>query len=280
MYATRYSKPKNIEEAVSALHAAEDGKLLAGGMTLIPTLKQRLAAPDCLIDLSTIGLSGISGAGISGAGISGAGISGAGDGLIIGAMTTHAEVERSAHVQKQLPALSGLAGGIGDRQVRNCGTIGGSIANNDPAACYPAALLALAAQITTNKRTLAADDYFTGMFETALAEDEIITEIKFPKTHKASYAKFGNPASRYAMVGVFIAKTDAGGLRVAITGAGQDGVFRHNGLEAALAQSFDVAAIDATAIEDSELMSDIHASADYRAHLIKEMSKRALQAIG
>lgn len=265
MYATRYSKPKNIEEAVSALHAAEDGKLLAGGMTLIPTLKQRLAAPDCLIDLSTIGL---------------AGISEAGDGLIIGAMTTHAEVERSADVQKQLPALSGLAGGIGDRQVRNCGTIGGSIANNDPAACYPAALLALAAQITTNKRALAADDYFTGMFETALAEDEIITEIKFPKTHKASYAKFGNPASRYAMVGVFIAKTDAGGLRVAITGAGQDGVFRHNGLEAALAQSFDVAAIDATAIEDSELMSDIHASADYRAHLIKEMSKRALQAIG
>ena len=209
MYATRYSKPKNIEEAVSALHAAEDGKLLAGGMTLIPTLKQRLAAPDCLIDLSTIGLSGISGAG---------------DGLIIGAMTTHAEVERSADVQKQLPALSVLAGGIGDRQVRNCGTIGGSIANNDPAACYPAALLALAAQITTNKRTLAADDFFTGMFETALAEDEIITEIKFPKTHKASYAKFGNPASRYAMVGVFIAKTDAGGLRVAITGAGQDGV--------------------------------------------------------
>ena len=265
MYATRYSKPKNIEEAVSALHAAEDGKLLAGGMTLIPTLKQRLAAPDCLIDLSTIGLSGISGAG---------------DGLIIGAMTTHAEVERSAHVQKQLPALSVLAGGIGDRQVRNCGTIGGSIANNDPAACYPAALLALAAQITTNKRTLAADDYFTGMFETALAEDEIITEISFPKTHKASYAKFANPASRYAMVGVFIAKTDAGGLRVAITGAGQDGVFRHDGLEAALEQSFDAAAIDAAAIEDSELMSDIHASADYRAHLIKEMSKRALQAIG
>ena len=265
MYATRYSKAKNIEEAVLALHAAEDGKLLAGGMTLIPTLKQRLAAPDCLVDLSTIGLAGIS--------------EDEGD-LIIGAMTTHTEVECSALIQKQLPTLSLLAGGIGDRQVRNCGTIGGSIANNDPAACYPAALLALAAQITTNKRTLAADDYFTGMFETALAEDEIITEISFPKTHKASYAKFANPASRYAMVGVFIAKTDAGGLRVAITGAGQDGVFRHGGLEAALAQSFDAAAIDAAAIDDSELMSDIHASADYRAHLIKEMSKRALQAIG
>ena len=264
MYATRYSKPKNIEEAVSALRAAEDGKLLAGGMTLIPTLKQRLAAPDCLIDLSTIGLSGISDSR---------------DGLIIGAMTTHAEVERSTLIQKYLPALSALAGGIGDRQVRNCGTIGGSIANNDPAACYPAALLALAAQVNTNKRTLVADDYFTGMFETALAEDEIITEISFPKTHKASYAKFANPASRYAMVGVFIAETDAGGLRVAITGAGQDGVFRHDGLEAALEQSFDAAAIDAAAIEDSELMSDIHASADYRAHLIKQMSKRALQAI-
>jgi carbon-monoxide dehydrogenase medium subunit len=265
MYATRYSKAKNIEEAVSALHAAEDGKLLAGGMTLIPTLKQRLAAPDCLVDLSTTGL---------------AGISEDEGGLIIGAMTTHTEVERSALIQKQLPTLSLLAGGIGDRQVRNCGTIGGSIANNDPAACYPAALLALASQITTNKRTLAADDYFTGMFETALAEDEIITKISFPKTHKASYAKFANPASRYAMVGVFIAETDAGGLRVAITGAGQDGVFRHSGLEAALAQSFDAAAIDAAAIDDSELMSDIHASADYRAHLIKEMSKRALQAIG
>ena len=275
MYATRYSKPKNIKEAVSALHAAEDGKLLAGGMTLIPTLKQRLAAPDCLIDLSTIGL-----VGISEAGFSKDGISEDGGGLIIGAMTTHAEVERSALIQEQLPALSLLAGGIGDRQVRNCGTIGGSIANNDPAACYPAALLALAAQITTNKRTLVADDYFTGMFETALAEDEIITEINFPKTHKASYAKFANPASRYAMVGVFIAETDAGGLRVAITGAGQDGVFRHSGLEAALAQSFDTAAIDAAAIDDSELMSDIHASADYRAHPIKEMSKRALQAIG
>ena len=275
MYATRYSKPKNIKEAVSALHAAEDGKLLAGGMTLIPTLKQRLAAPDCLIDLSTIGL-----VGISEAGFSKDGISEDGGGLIIGAMTTHAEVERSALIQEQLPALSLLAGGIGDRQVRNCGTIGGSIANNDPAACYPAALLALAAQITTNKRTLVADDYFTGMFETALAEDEIITEINFPKTHKASYAKFANPASRYAMVGVFIAETDAGGLRVAITGAGQDGVFRHSGLEAALAQSFDAAAIDAATIDDSELMSDIHASADYRAHPIKEMSKRALQAIG
>ena len=265
MYTTRYSKPKNIEEAISALQAAEDGKLLAGGMTLIPTLKQRLAAPDCLIDLCAVGLSGIAEEG---------------DALVLGAMSCHAEVESSADVQKHLPALSLLAGGIGDRQVRNCGTIGGSIANNDPAACYPAAVLALAARITTSKRTLSADDYFTGMFETALEEDEIITKISFPKTHKASYAKFGNPASRYAMVGVFIAETDVGGLRVAITGAGQDGVFRHSGLEAALADSFDVAAIDAVDIEDSELMSDIHASADYRAHLIKEMTKRALQAIG
>lgn len=264
MYATRYIKASNIDEAVAALNSAEDGKILAGGMTLIPTLKQRLAAPDCLIDLSATGL---------------AAITDEGQEIVIGAMTTHAEVEHSAIIQKNLPVLAQLAGGIGDRQVRNRGTIGGSIANNDPAACYPAAVLALDASIQTNKRLITADNYFTGMFETALSEDEIITEIRFAKTPKASYVKFSNPASRYAMVGVCVAQTPAGGVRVAITGAGQDGVFRHAGLEAALTANFNSQSIDTVEIEDSDLMSDIHASADYRAHLIKEMTRRAAQAI-
>lgn len=264
MYATRYIRAGNIEQAAAELQSADDAKILAGGMTLIPTLKQRLAAPDCLIDLSSTGL---------------AGIREEADFLVIGAMTCHAEVELSEQVQKNLPALASLAGGIGDRQVRNRGTIGGSIANNDPAACYPAAVLALGANIQTNKRLISADEYFTGMFETALAEDEIITEICFPKTQKAGYAKFSNPASRYAMVGVFVAQTAMHGIRVAITGAGQDGVFRHAGLEAALTADFNSQAVDTVEIEDSDLMSDIHASADYRAHLIKEMTKRALRAL-
>lgn len=264
MYATRYIKAGNIDEAVTALNSAEDGKILAGGMTLIPTLKQRLAAPDCLIDLYATGLSSITDEG---------------EEIAIGAMTTHAEVEHSAIIQEFLPVLAQLAGGIGDRQVRNRGTIGGSIANNDPAACYPAAILGLDASIQTNKRLIAAEDYFTGMFETALAEDEIITEIRFAKTRHASYVKFSNPASRYAMVGVCVARSDTGEVRVAITGAGQDGVFRHSGLEAALTADFNSDSIDIVEIEDSALMSDIHASADYRAHLIKEMTRRAVRAL-
>ena len=264
MYATRYIKAGNIDEAVTALNSAEDGKILAGGMTLIPTLKQRLAAPDRLIDLSASGLSSITDAG---------------DEVVIGAMTTHAEVEHSAIIQEFLPVLAQLAGGIGDRQVRNRGTIGGSIANNDPAACYPAAVLGLGASIQTGKRLIAAEDYFTGMFETALAEDEIITEIRFAKTQHASYVKFSNPASRYAMVGVCVAQSDTGEVCVAITGAGQDGVFRHAGLEAALTANFNSDSVDIVEIEDSALMSDIHASADYRAHLIKEMTRRAVREI-
>ena len=194
-------------------------------------------------------------------------------------MTTHAEVEHSAIIQEFLPVLAQLAGGIGDRQVRNRGTIGGSIANNDPAACYPAAVLGLGASIQTGKRLIAAEDYFTGMFETALAEDEIITEIRFAKTQHASYVKFSNPASRYAMVGVCVAQSDTGEVCVAITGAGQDGVFRHAGLEAALTANFNSDSVDIVEIEDSALMSDIHASADYRAHLIKEMTRRAVREI-
>ena len=269
MYATRYIRPENLDAAISALHAADEGKILAGGMTLIPTLKQRLAAPDCLIDITALGLSGIRQQG---------------DKLIIGAMSCHAEVEHSALVASEIPVLAQLAGGIGDRQVRNRGTIGGSLANNDPAACYPAAVLALAASIQTSKRLIAADDFFTGMFETALAEDEIITEIHFPKVAKAAYVKFGNPASRYAMVGVCVALHSDGSVRVAITGAGQDGVFRHAGLEAALQNSLNASnpvadAVDKVDIDESDLMSDIHASADYRAHLITEITKRAVRAL-
>ena len=264
MYATRYIKPENLDAAISALQEADEGKILAGGMTLIPTLKQRLAAPDCLIDISALGLSGIRARG---------------DRLIVGAMSCHADVEHSALVVSELPVLAGLAGGIGDRQVRNRGTIGGSLANNDPAACYPAAVLALAASIQTSIRLIEADDFFTGMFETALAEDEIITEIHFPKVAKAAYVKFGNPASRYAMVGVCVAQHGDGSVRVAITGAGQDGVFRHAGLEDALQNNLESSAVDKVDIDDSGLMSDIHASADYRAHLITEITKRAVCAL-
>ena len=262
MYATSYIKAKDVADAVSHLNGADEGKLLAGGQTLIPTLKQRLAASDCLVDLSDANLSGISDEG---------------DSIRIGAMTRHVEVETSDLVKKAIPALAALAGGIGDRQVRNCGTIGGSVANNDPSACYPSAVMALGATIHTDKRDIAAADYFTGMFETDLDEAEVITAISFPKPETAAYVKFPNPASRYAMVGVFVAKS-ASGVAVAITGAGQDGVFRHDGLEAALNNSFKADAVDEVAVDDSSLMNDMHASADYRAHLIVEMTKRAVAA--
>ena len=262
MYATSYIKAKDVADAVSHLNGADEGQLLAGGQTLIPTLKQRLAASDCLVDLADAGLSGISDEGSS---------------IRIGAMTRHVEVETSELVRKAIPALAALAGGIGDRQVRNCGTIGGSVANNDPSACYPSAVMALGATIHTDKRDIAAGDYFTGMFETDLGEDEVITAISFPKPEAAAYVKFPNPASRYAMVGVFVAKA-ASGVAVAITGAGQDGVFRHDGLEAALNNSFSADSVDGVAVDDSSLMSDMHASADYRAHLITEMTKRAVAA--
>tara|TARA_B100000963_G_scaffold108989_1_gene94869 strand:+ start:5532 stop:6323 length:792 start_codon:yes stop_codon:yes gene_type:complete len=262
MYATTYIKAKDVADAVSQLKGADEGKLLAGGQTLIPTLKQRLTSSDRLIDLTDTGLSGINDEGSN---------------IRIGAMTRHVEVETSELVKSTIPALAALAGGIGDRQVRNCGTIGGSVANNDPSACYPSALLALGATVLTDKRDVAAGDYFTGMFETALDEDEVITAVSFPKPEAASYVKFPNPASRYAMVGVFVAKTNSG-VAVAVTGAGQDGVFRHDGLEAALNSSFSADSVDGVAVDDSVLMSDMHASADYRAHLITQMTKRAVAA--
>ncbi len=262
MYSTNYVKAKNLDDAVNQLTAADDGKLLAGGMTLLPTLKQRLANPDCLVDLAGCDL---------------VGIKDEGEALRISAMTNHADVASSATAQKAIPAIADLAAHIGDRQVRNRGTIGGSVANNDPAACYPAAVMALGGTIHTQNRSISATDFFTGMFDTALDEDEIITAISLPKPQMAAYVKFPNPASRYAMVGVFVAKF-ADGVRVAVTGAGEDGVFRATDFEAALNANFSADAINDISISANELMSDIHASSDYRAHLIGEMTRRAVTA--
>ena len=262
MYTTNYAKASDVSDAVAKLASADDGKLLAGGQTLLPTLKQRLASPDQLIDLAGCGLSSISTSS---------------DAIKIGAMTCHADVEKHKDVAAANPGLASLAGGIGDRQVRNCGTIGGSVANNDPSACYPAAVLGLGGTVHTNKRDIAADDFFTGMFETALDEDEMITAVSFPKVAKAAYLKFPNPASRYAMVGVFVA-AGGDGTRVAVTGAGSDGVFRHGGMESALDSDFSASALDGVAVDSSDLIGDIHAAPDYRAHLVREMAKRAVDA--
>ena len=217
---------------------------------------------DQLIDLAGCGLSSISASS---------------DAIKIGAMTCHADVANHKDVAAANPGLALLAGGIGDRQVRNCGTIGGSVANNDPAACYPSAVLALGGTIHTNNRDIAADEFFTGMFETALNDDEVITAITLPNPQKSAYIKFPNPASRYAMVGVFVAKF-ADGVRVAVTGAGEDGVFRANDIETALSANFDVASLDGIAMSEDGLMEDIHASPAYRAHLIVEMARRAVAA--
>jgi carbon-monoxide dehydrogenase medium subunit len=261
MYEFDYHKPASLADAAKLL-SAEEAKLVAGGMTLVPTLKQRLAKPSDLVDLAAIG--------------SLKGIKEEGGGVTIGAMTRHAEVNRSDVVKRVIPALATLAGLIGDPAVRNRGTIGGSISNNDPAADYPAALVGLGATVVTTKRELAAEDFFTGMFETALGQDEIVTAVKFPKPQAAAYQKFRNPASRYAIVGVFVAKTGAG-IRVAVTGAGPR-VFRVPAMEAALAKSFDADAIKDIAIPDDGLNSDIHASAEYRAHLVNVMARRAVTA--
>ncbi|HJU20013.1 MAG TPA: xanthine dehydrogenase family protein subunit M [Stellaceae bacterium] len=262
MYEFNYHQPASLDEITRLLGANEEAKLVAGGMTLIPTLKQRLAKPSDLIDLAKID--------------SLRGIREEGDALVIGAMTRHADVQRSPVVQRAIPALAALAGMIGDPAVRNRGTIGGSIANNDPAADYPAAVVGLAGTVRTNKREIAADDFFTGMFETVLEPDEIITAVRFPKPQAAAYQKFRNPASRYAIVGVFVART-GGGVRVAVTGAGAS-VFRVPEMEQALARSFTPDAIKDIAIPDADLNSDIHASAEYRAHLVNVMARRAVAA--
>ncbi|HKP27272.1 MAG TPA: xanthine dehydrogenase family protein subunit M [Dongiaceae bacterium] len=260
MHDFQYHRPASAADAAALLKG--EAKVVAGGMTLIPTLKQRLAQPSDLVDLG--GIAALKGVKAEGAGIT------------IGAMTTHAEVARSADVQKAIPALAALAGGIGDPQVRNRGTIGGSVANSDPAADYPSAVLALGATIRTNKREIKADDFFKGMFETALQDGEIITAIHFPKPDKAGYSKFPNPASRYAIVGVFVAKAGSG-VRVAVTGAGPC-AFRSKELESALAASFTSDAAKAVKISASGLNSDLHATAAYRAHLVSVMASRAVAA--
>ncbi|HEY1259862.1 MAG TPA: xanthine dehydrogenase family protein subunit M [Stellaceae bacterium] len=262
MYEFTYHKPASLDEVANLLGANEEAKLVAGGMTLIPTLKLRLAKPSDLVDLAAIA--------------SLRGITDAGDAIVIGAMTRHAEVNRSPVVQQGIPALAAMAGMIGDPAVRNRGTIGGSISNNDPAADYPAALVALNATVHTTKREIAADDFFTGIFETALEPTEIVTSVRFPKVAQANYQKFRNPASRYAIVGAFVARTPAG-VRVAITGAGPC-VFRVPEMEAALARSFTPDAIKDITIPDTDLNSDIHASAEYRAHLVTVMARRAVAA--
>jgi aerobic carbon-monoxide dehydrogenase medium subunit len=263
MYAFEYHRPTSVADAVSLLKGAGDGVLMAGGMTLIPTLKQRLASPSDVVDLGAIGdLRRI--------------FVDRGSDLVIGALTSHAEVAESNDVRSMIPALAKLADGIGDPQVRNRGTIGGSIANNDPAADYPAAVLALKAKVHTDRRVIDADQFFIGMFETALAEDEIITEVRFPKPQAAAYAKFPNPASRYAIVGVFVARFDDG-VRVAVTGAGPS-VFRAGEMEGALAGNFSAGALDGVTVKPDGLNSDIHASAEYRAHLVKVMAHRAVAA--
>jgi len=265
MYNFTYHRASGLRQATNMLGKFEEAKLLAGGQTLLPTMKQRLASPASLVDLGKISeLSGVSRQG---------------DEIVIGAMTPHADVATSAAVHQAIPALAALAGMIGDPAVRSRGTIGGSLANNDPAADYPAAALALGATIVTNKREIAAEAFFKGLFETALGDGEIIVKVRFPIPEKAAYEKFRNPASRFALVGVFVAKTK-GGVRVAVTGAGSSGVFRVKALEAALDANFTAAALKGATVPATGLNSDLHADAAYRAHLIVVLARRAVAAAG
>jgi carbon-monoxide dehydrogenase medium subunit len=261
-YQFNYHRPKSLADAQALLKSSPDAKLLAGGQTLIATMKMRLANPSDLIDIS--GLKELNYIRVDA------------NAVTIGAAVTHAEVAESAEIRRALPALAELAHLIGDPAVRHKGTIGGSIANNDPAADYPAAAVGLNATIKTTERSLTADDFFTGMFSTALNDGEIVTEISFPLAERAAYTKFRNPASRYAMAGVFVAKSKDG-VRVAVTGAGP-GVFRHKEMEAALAKTFSPKAIEGIRVDPSDMNSDIHGSAEYRAHLVSVMAKRAVAA--
>jgi carbon-monoxide dehydrogenase medium subunit len=263
MYDFAYQRPTSIAEAVDAQRQAAEPKFLAGGQTLLPTMKQRLAMPSDLIDLAAIPEM--------------KGISLKNGKLVIGAGETHASVASSADVQRAIPALADLAGQIGDAHVRNRGTIGGSVANNDPNADYPAAVLALGAIVITSKRQIPAEDFFVGMFETALEDDEIITAIDFPLADNAAYAKFPHPASRYALVGVFVARFDKT-VRVAVTGAGP-GVFRVSEMEESLSRDFRPEAIAGLQISADDLNADLYGSAEYRAHLVTIMAQRAVASI-
>src|SRR6478672_7950324 len=266
MYQTTYHRPSSVEEAAALFAKGSDAKFLAGGHTLIPVMKQRLAAPSDVIDLGKIKEL--------------VGIEPTGDGIVIKAATTHYDVATSGTVQKAIPALAYLASLIGDPAVRHRGTIGGSLANNDPAADYPAAVLALGATVKTNKRSISADDFFKGLFTTALDDGEIITAVSFPVQAKAGYAKMRHPASRFALTAVFVAQTKSGEIRVAATGASQNGVMRVPAIEAALKSNWSPSAIDNVSIPASGLLADIHGTAGYRANLIKVMAQRAVIAAG
>jgi carbon-monoxide dehydrogenase medium subunit len=263
MYEFKFHRPTTVRQAAGLLARQEEAKLLAGGHTLVPTMKLRLAGPKHLIDMSQIeGISGIEMKGRS---------------LVIGALTRHVDVATSPIVKENIPALAELASLIGDPAVRHRGTIGGSIANNDPNADYPAACLGLGATIVTNKRRIAADDFFKGLFETALEPDEIIVRVQFPKVNKAAYVKFPNPASRFALVGVFVSKRGSE-IRVAVTGAGANGVFRVTSFEEALKKRFGAKSLDGMTIPADGMSSDIHGSAEYRAHLVGVLARRAVAA--
>ena len=265
MYNFTYHRPTTVRQALNLLAKNEDAKLLAGGHTLLPTMKLRLASPAHIIDMSRIeGLSGIEASARA---------------LVIGAMTRHMDVATSPVVHENLPALADLAGKIGDPAVRHMGTIGGSVANNDPSADYPAACLGLGATIITNKRRIAADDFFKGLFETALEGDEIITKVQFPLVKKAAYQKFPNPASRYALVGVFVSKRSSE-IRVAVTGAGGSGVFRVKEFEEALKKRFSPKSLEGLSVKPDGMIGDIHGSAEYRAHLVGVLARRAVAAAG
>ena len=265
MYAFTYHRPETLEEAVGLMSSTDDAKLLAGGQTLLPTMKQRLASPAHIVDLGRLDDLRF--------------IRVTDSSIAIGALTPHFMVATSADVAEKIPALAALAGTIGDPAVRHRGTIGGSIANNDPAADYPAACLALGATITTNKRKIVAQDFFRGLFETALEDGELITEVVFPVPDKAAYEKFRQPASRFALVGVFVAKR-GNDVRVAVTGASSSGVFRATPLEAALKVDFSPKAVEGIAMPAEGLNTDIHADAVYRAHLIGVMARRAVAKAG
>jgi carbon-monoxide dehydrogenase medium subunit len=257
-----YHRPTKPADAVKFIKKARNGKLMSGGMTLIPTMKQGLSNPTDIVDLG---------------GLKNSGVAVSANKVTIKAGTAHAEVERHSGLQKTLPALATLAGAIGDPHVRNRGTIGGSIANNDPAADYPAAIVGLGATVITNARKLPAEKFITGMFTTALKRDEIVTAVEFPVPKRAGYAKFPNPASRYAMVGVFVSQDKAGKVRVAVTGAGPS-VFRVREMEAALEKNFAPAALEGISVAPKGLNNDMHASAEYRAHLVNVMARRAVAA--
>jgi carbon-monoxide dehydrogenase medium subunit len=266
MYSTTYHRPSSVEEAASLFAEGKEARYLAGGHTLLPVMKQRLASPSDVIDLAKIPAL--------------VGIDVTADTVTVKAATTYYDIASNAQVQKALPALAHLTSVIGDPAVRYRGTIGGSIANNDPAADLPAAVLALGATVVTNKRSIAADDFFKGLFSTALNDGEIITAVSFPLPARAAYAKFRHPASRFALTGVCVAKTKSGDVRVAATGASQGGVMRVAAIEQALKANWSAAAIDAVQVSASGLLSDIHGSAAYRANLVKVMAQRAVTAAG